>query len=770
MKGTPCARWDGTERRWRRLVADSEGRFQDRALRGGWAFANFESPDERVLLLEARGHRHVRVNGVPRGGDLYDLGTVRLPILVRQGHNELLFRGGRGVLEARLALPPAPVYFESLDRTLPDAVRGESDPLLVGLVVTNATRRWLRGLSVVSRPGDPRAVSVGAEPLAPLSRRQVAALIQADPAAGEAELHAPLALLDADGGVLAETEVRLVVREPGELQVRTYLSPVDRSVQAWAVRPPSEPPPDGERIGIVLTLHGAGVDARRQAGCYAPRPGVAFVAPTNRRPFGFDWEVWGRRDALDVLDEATRLLDADPARTWLTGHSMGGHGTWNLGGQCFPRFAAIAPSAGWIDFWSYAGAPRALDPTPVEALLARAANPSRTTLFERNWLLGGVYVLHGDADDNVPVQEARAMRARLGRFHPDFAYYESPGAGHWWGNQCMDWPPLVDFLLRHRIPADHRSPHVEFVTASPRICSRARWVAIEDQLRPLAPSRVVADLDPRARRITATTENVTRLAFELADWVREAEGAAPPLAADAPLEVVLDGETLGPQPWPGAGTRLGFRREEGGAWRREDRPPAGWRGPARYGPFQQVFDRAVVLVAGTLGTPEEDAWALSRARLDAEVFAYRGNGAPPIELDVDFDFEANRDRNVVLYGNADTNACWARLLGDSPLQVRTGEATVGRRRFAGLDLVALLVRPRPGSEVALVGAIAPTGPVGARAGERLPLFVSGVAYPDWTLLSAEFLDRGSAGVLGCGYWRSDWSFAPNDCAWRDEQP
>jgi len=31
-----------------------------------------------------------------------------------------------------------------------------------------------------------------------------------------------------------------------------------------------------------------------------------LVAPTNRRPYGYDWEDWGRADALEVLEAEAR--------------------------------------------------------------------------------------------------------------------------------------------------------------------------------------------------------------------------------------------------------------------------------------------------------------------------------------------------------------------------------------------------------------------------------------------------------------------------------
>ena len=60
----------------------------------------------------------------------------------------------------------------------------------------------------------------------------------------------------------------------------------------------------------MLTLHGASVDAFNQARSYSPKPDLWIVAPTNRRPFGFDWQDWGRLDAYEVLDHALDLTGA----------------------------------------------------------------------------------------------------------------------------------------------------------------------------------------------------------------------------------------------------------------------------------------------------------------------------------------------------------------------------------------------------------------------------------------------------------------------------
>ena len=53
---------------------------------------------------------------------------------------------------------------------------------------------------------------------------------------------------------------------------------------------------------LFLSVHGASVEATNQARAYAQKDWGHLVAPTNRRPYGFSWEDWGRMDALEVLE------------------------------------------------------------------------------------------------------------------------------------------------------------------------------------------------------------------------------------------------------------------------------------------------------------------------------------------------------------------------------------------------------------------------------------------------------------------------------------
>ena len=741
----------GRARTWEKQPARA-GALTHPALRGGYAFWQVSVPSARVLILEASGHLTVRINGEPRTGDPYSNGTVRLPVALRAGVNDLLFHCPRGQLRARLV--PAAISINSRDATLPDLIAGEKDPTWGDLIVINAGDRPASDLALVATLAGGAALRTPVPPLPPLTARKIAFRIP--PTTGKAGDTAPLAVrlqAGAEGRERSLDSVRLTlsVRDVNDLQKRTFLSDIDGSVQYYALRP-AKPTSNPSPPGLVLTLHGAGVEAIGQARCYHARPWTHVVAPTNRRAFGFDWEDWGRLDAMEVLELASQKLKPDPRRIYLTGHSMGGHGVWHLGATFPDRWAAIAPSAGWVSFASYGGG-RQSTTTPMQQFLLRPAAPSNTTALKRNYAGLGVYVLHGDADDNVPVSEARFMRKQLGDFHPDFTYYERPGAGHWWGDACMDWPPLFDFLQARTLPRPEDVRRVDFVTASPGVSAWCHWAGVEAQIKPMELSEVHLRYQPAQRRFTGSTVNVARLALDLAH-----------LKPGGPLEIELDGEKLGTA--PGKTARLWLERKAG-KWSYAARPPASEKGPHRQGPFKEVFRNRVMFVYGTHGTPAENAWAFAQARFDAETFWYRGNGSIDVVSDAQFDPAAEPDRNVVLYGHAESNAAWKALLGKSPVQVRRGEVKVGERREKG-DLACLFVRPRPGSDRALVGVVAGSGPAGQRLTEVLPYFVSGVGYPDCIVLGPELLTRGSAGVRAAGFFGVDWGVASGEFLWRKE--
>lgn len=762
-EGGEVRRPDGSKATWKWREVDNAGWM----IHTGYISWTVHLDHDAIMMLDASGHSLVYINGERRTGDPYQYGNLSLPVSLHAGDNELLFYVSRDRLYAVLTRPKADVFFDLRDTTLPDLLRGDeamqSHPALGGLVVVNPSpKEWLGAVTVGSEAGQAATTRVG--PIPPLSLRKVAVEFPLPESLDGFDTVKYSVFLTNGGDFDApridydKTLLALNVRDAMDHHIRTFISDVDGSVQMFSVRPSSTP---GDNQALFLSLHGAGVYAPSQSASYAAKDWGDVVAATNRRQYGFDWEDWGRMDAIEVLDEASRLFRPDPNRIYLTGHSMGGHGTWQVSAQFPDRFAAIGASAGWVSFWSYTGATAFDESTPIGMMMARATLPSDTLALSRNYLQYGVYVLHGDADDNVPVEQARQMRAHLATYHGDFAYYERPGAGHWWGNACVDWPPMFDFFRDHVRRAPEQVWHVEFVTANPSISSTAQWVTIKQQQQSLVRSSVVFDLKAGERRIVGTTENVRRMVFDL-DLLRQ---SLKPDDTSSKLTITLDGSEVECDLKSSKIVEIRLLHA-GNTWSLETGPiPSTEKRPGRAGPFKEAFRNRMIFVYGTRGTAEENAWSLAKARSDAETFFYRGNGAVDVWADWEFNLTRMSGRNVILYGNADTNAAWSNLLAGSPIQVRRGEVSCGDRIIKGDDLACVLTYPNATDDQSLVAVVCGSGLAGSRLTDRFTYFVSGVHYPDWYIARPDILSKGIEGVVGAGFFDQAWQLDPESSAW-----
>jgi dienelactone hydrolase len=548
------------------------------------------------------------------------------------------------------------------------------------------------------------------------------------------------------GSQIDEATIQLTVMDPSRHYSRTFISGIDGSVQYYSVAPQEGGHEDGS--ALFLSVHGAEVEAISQARAYQPKEWGTLVAPTNRRPRGFNWEDWGRMDALEVLEIAKEQYNPDPQRIYLTGHSMGGHGTWYLGATYPHYWAAIAPAAGYPTLRGYGShdgtVPDHDELTDVEAMLLRSSNPGDVMSLIPNYQSHGVYVLHGDADRVVSVEHARTMRYELGKFHPDFTYYEYPGGSHWYGNESVDWPPLFNFFKDRTIPISDEKDEIQFITANPGISHKYHWAAIEQQTQPLEMSRFHLHRDQEENTVTGTTENVARLKLDLSVF-------------DAGLSVQVELDETGPVSVTASNEGVVSLQFDGSHWSETGALAAEEKGPHRYGAFKEAFKDRMVFVYGTSGTDEENQATYNKARYDAETWYYRGNGAVDLVADRDFSPEAYSDRGVILYGNSDNNAAWGSLLADSPILVTRDHIEVGSQRFEGDDLAAYFLQPRPDSDTASVAVITGTGVKGMKAATANQYFAGSSGFPDFMIFNSTMLLDGVDSVLSAGFFDNNWN-------------
>lgn len=182
----------------------------------------------------------------------------------------------------------------------------------------------------------------------------------------------------------------------------------------------------------ILFLHGAGergTDNRGQV-----RVGIAGAIRKRLDTFPFitvlpqcagepAWwtDASEKAYAMAALEQTRREYKIDPKRTYLTGLSMGGFGTWALAADHPTSWAAIVPVCGKGD--------------PVKAkIIVRIP----------------CWCFHGADDATVPVKHSRdmveALRAAGGRPR----YTEYPGVGHNSWDRAYDTDELYTWLLSHQ--------------------------------------------------------------------------------------------------------------------------------------------------------------------------------------------------------------------------------------------------------------------------------------------------------------------------------
>jgi len=190
-----------------------------------------------------------------------------------------------------------------------------------------------------------------------------------------------------------------------------------------------------KRWPLLFFLHGAGERGNDiwQVAKHGPPKNIAhdpdfpFVVVSPQCPEG---EVWSSDLLLGLLDEVTRDLKIDSQRIYLTGLSMGGYGTWDLGLRHPERFAAIVPICGGGEL--------------IDILLAEGARGQALKSL-------GVWAFHGGKDATVPLEQSQRMVDALQKAGvQDVKLTVYPEAGHDSWTEAYNDPKLYEWLLSHQ--------------------------------------------------------------------------------------------------------------------------------------------------------------------------------------------------------------------------------------------------------------------------------------------------------------------------------
>jgi predicted peptidase len=204
---------------------------------------------------------------------------------------------------------------------------------------------------------------------------------------------------------------------------------------------------------VMLFLHGAGErgdnnDAQTRVGIgpaiLRQQESFPFVVVLPQCPNGRWWtDPEMQALALKALEQAAMEFRGDGKRTYLTGLSMGGYGSWVMAASNRKKFAAIGVVCGGVR------------PPPGLRLpeAARAAETETDPYGSVAAKIGKtpVWVFHGGADPVVPVTESRKMVEALKAKRGNVRYNEYEGIGHNSWDRAYAEPGLFGwFLSQHK--------------------------------------------------------------------------------------------------------------------------------------------------------------------------------------------------------------------------------------------------------------------------------------------------------------------------------
>ena len=204
---------------------------------------------------------------------------------------------------------------------------------------------------------------------------------------------------------------------------------------------------------IILALHGGGEygsDDIRQTAIglastirrFPDRVPAIVVFPQAHANGEPGWQGTAGRVVLAALDKAIAEFSGDSSRIYLTGYSRGGNGSWHLASRYPDRFADIAVVCGLI--------------SEIRGQNSGIFYPSLVSLSERNPFAAvakqvahlPIWILHGEVDPKVSVEESRQMFAALKALSSDVQYAKFQGVKHGTWNAAYDCKKLLEWMFK----------------------------------------------------------------------------------------------------------------------------------------------------------------------------------------------------------------------------------------------------------------------------------------------------------------------------------
>lgn len=474
--------------------------------------------------------------------------------------------------------------------------------------------------------------------------------------------------------------------QKGEV-VRGYISKIDGSVQPYGVSVPDNYVAGGPAFNLSLWFHGRGETLSEVSfisggkGFFPNMPAMKntiMLYPYGRycNAFKFAGEV----DVLEALQDAKKKYKINNDGLIDRGFSMGGAAAWQFAVHYTDMFMAANPGAGFADTYDFlkVTSKEELHPNWYERKLWHFYD---CIDYASNLSNLPVYAYNGDKD---PQKEAAdIMEAAMKKEGLTLNRVWGLNMGHGYTKPAAK---TVDSLLeivavkgKNPPPAD-----IHFTTYTLKY-NKLYWLRADGLGEHWSEARIDATI--KNNTISVKTNNVTALSLEFTEM-------AGLINKGKPVIVKIDNSTINLNQLAAAGSSS-FHAENG-KW---------LQGPATtplakkhnlQGPIDDAFMSAFIIVkpSGTSKNALFDQW--SKAEMERFIVQWRRQfrGDAIVKTDKELTI-ADRQSNLILFGDATSNSEIAKLNARLPIKWTGDQIKTGNASYAAKDHGLIMVYPNP---------------------------------------------------------------------------
>jgi dienelactone hydrolase len=480
------------------------------------------------------------------------------------------------------------------------------------------------------------------------------------------------------------------------LVVRGYRSKIDGSVQPFGlVIPASYVPGSPQPMRVDFWCHGRGetltelafVDQRQKSpGQFTP-PDAIVVHLYGR--YSCANKFAGEIDLFEALEQVKRTYTVDENRLVIRGFSMGGASTWQFAVHYPGMWCAAAPGAGFAEtadfLLSFQG--EKLEPTWFERKLWHLYD---STDYAVNLFNCPTVAYSGEIDRQK--QAADRMAKALKAEGMELTHLIGPKTAHAYHPDAIKEIARRIDAIAHigRNPAPDK---IHFTTWTLRY-NQCLWLALDGLEKHWDRARVDAAIDRAAQSLHATTSNVSALTFSFGSGLC-------PFDTTKTVAIVLDEQPLVlPPPQTDRSWTVHFIKTAG-KWAISTAAgsPADVlaKRPGLQGPIDDAFLDSFLMVRPTGAPLNENVgkWTATEMGHAIDHWRKQFRGNAPTRDDTEVTDEDIASRNLVLWGDPQSNKLLARIADKLPISWTAQGIKVGAQTFTAADHVPVLIFPNP---------------------------------------------------------------------------